>query len=74
MPEAFLLLLVFAALLLFLVSRVSEVVSASFKKGLLFNTFFPSELAGGLGALGFFIDDFLFSDFVAAGLHSVSFH
>ena len=64
LPEAFLFLLLFEILVLLLFGEFSGVVSASFKKGLLLNTFFGSSglVAGGLGALDFFIDDFLSLD------------
>jgi hypothetical protein len=64
-------------LLLFVISGFGGgegVVSSSFKKGLLLNTFifFSDELlvtgGGGLGALDFFIDDFLLLDLVVVGL------
>ena len=59
MPEAFLFLLLFETFVLLLFGEFSGVVSASFKKGF----FGSSELvAGGLGALDFFIDDFLSLD------------
>lgn len=63
-PEAFLFLLLFEILVLLLFGEFSGVVSASFKKGLLLNTFFGSSglVAGGLGALDFFNDDFLSLD------------
>ena len=65
MPEAFLFLLLFETFVLLLFGEFSGVVSASFKKGLLLNTFFGSSelvVAGGLGAFDFFIDDFLSLD------------
>ena len=73
-PECFL-----PFLLLFVISGFGGgggegVVSSSFKKGLLLNTFifFSDELlvtgGGGLGALDFFIDDFLLLDLVVVGL------
>ena len=70
-PECF---LPFLLLFVELVSGGGEgVVSASFRKGLLLNTFVvcSDELAvpaGGLGALDFFIDDFLLLDLVVVGL------
>ena len=76
MPEAFLFLLLFETFVLLLFGEFSGVVSASFKKGLLLNTFFGcSELvvAGGLGAFDFFNDDFLSLDLgvtaVVLGIH-----
>ena len=69
LPEAFLLfLLLFVALPpLFSSGGGLESVSSSFRKGLLLNTFFSELLVGGLGALDFFIDDFLLLD-LAAGV------
>ena len=76
MPEAFLFLLLFETFVLLLFGEFSGVVSASFKKGLLLNTFFGSSelvVAGGLGAFDFFIDDFLSLDLgvtaVVLGIH-----